>query len=87
MMPDQEAIPTASDSGDLQRSLFVVNSKIMELTNLQNTFEQQEAQSLNNNYSISSALNKVMFFEVAIVVILAVAQYYFMKNFVKGVRG
>jgi len=46
MLPDMESFPTADDAGELQRELFVLNSKMMELINQQTEFEKNEQAGL-----------------------------------------
>lgn len=42
MLPEFSSFPTADDADKLQRHLFVVNSKFMQLINQQSEFEQKE---------------------------------------------
>ena len=42
MLPEFSSFPTADDADKLQRHLFVVNSKFMQLINQQTEFEQKE---------------------------------------------
>lgn len=46
MLPDQDSFPTRDEAGTLHRELFVTNSKLMELINQQQEFEEKEQQGL-----------------------------------------
>jgi hypothetical protein len=46
MLPEFKSFPTADDADRLQRHLFVVNSKFLQLINQQTEFEHKEQQGL-----------------------------------------
>ena len=51
-LPEMQSFPTADDAGQLQRELFVLNSKLMELINQQAEFERNEHIGLEVGFQV-----------------------------------
>ena len=86
MLPDQESLPTADDADKLQRALFVANSKFMEVINQQTDFERKEQEGVEANFRVESGLRKMMFIELAVVVVIGCFQYLLMRQFVNKIK-
>ena len=86
MLPDQESLPTADDADQLQRALFVTNSKFMEVINQQTDFERKEQEGIEANFRVETGLRKMMFIELGVVVFIGIFQYLLMRQFVNKIK-
>lgn len=86
MLPDQETFPTSEDADELQRALFVANSKFMELINLQTEFEGKEQEGLQANLRVEAGLKNMMFIELVIIIAIGLVQYLVMRRFVNKIK-
>lgn len=86
MLPDQETFPTSEDADELQRALFVANSKFMELINLQTEFEGKEQEGLQANQRVEAGLKNMMFIELVIIIAIGLVQYLVMRRFVNKIK-
>jgi hypothetical protein len=86
MVKGQESFPTKEDSDELQRALFVANSKFMEVTNQHSEFEKKEEEGLEANLRVESGLKTMMMIELGIILFIGCVQYFVLRGFVKKVR-
>lgn len=92
MLPDQESFPTSDDAGTLQRELFLTNSKIMQLINQQQEFEENEQRGMQvsaahqANLRIENSLRSMMFIQVSIIVAIAFVQYLVFRAFANQLK-
>lgn len=86
MLPDQETLPTADDADQLQRALYLTNSKFYEVINQQTDFEKKEQEGFDANLRVEEGLRKIMFIELGVIVLIGIAQYFLMRSFVNKVK-
>lgn len=86
MIKGQESFPTKEDADELQRALFVTNSKFMEVTNQHVEFEKKEEEGLEANLRVESGLRTMMMVELIIILLIGAVQYFVLRGFVKKVR-
>lgn len=86
MVKGQESFPTKDDSDELQRALFVANSKFMEVTNQHAEFERREEEGLEANLRVESGLRTMMMVELVIILLIGAVQYFVLRGFIKKVR-
>lgn len=92
MLPEFSSFPTADDADRLQRNLFVVNSKFMQLINQQAEFEHKEQQGLEvgafhqANLRVEASLKHMLLVELGVIVAIGLGQYLIMRAFVNKVK-
>ena len=93
MLPDQESFPTSDDADKLHRSLFITNSKMMELINQQIEFENSENEgmrvtpyNIQANIRVEDGLRNTLYLELIVVVVIAVVQYYILRSFANRMK-
>lgn len=92
MLPEFASFPTADDADRLQRHLFVVNSKFMQLINQQAEFEQKEQQGLEvrsshqANLRVETSLKHMLLVELVVIAAIGLGQYLLMRRFVNQIK-
>ena len=92
MLPEFSSFPTADDADRLQRNLFVVNSKFMQLMNQQTEFEEKEQQGLEvesghkANMRVENSLKHMLMIELCVIVVIGFGQYIIMRSFVNKIK-
>jgi emp24/gp25L/p24 family/GOLD len=86
MLPDQESFPSVEDAGTLTRELFLTNSRIMQLINQHQEFEDNERRGLEANIKLEDNLRYTMFIQLSIIVVIAAVQYISFRSLANKLR-